>query len=174
MPEIKMRSLPLKKKGECFVGFASAKRFRFNSTYYTLPTVKENRFRLYHILLNLCEHWEGGKGWKKRPGEQKFFFLPFFAVLTKNLPSLRGSRELLHTGAQGIDRPCWPQPPVLRICRTSLGCRKRRWERSERPRGIPRRWGNYLASPRVRAGSLGLLGGSRGKLAGLRARSVQE
>lgn len=66
------------------MSFASAKRFRFNSTYYTLPTVKENRFRLYHILLNLCEHWEGGKGWKNDL-ESKNFFPSFFCCSDKKL-----------------------------------------------------------------------------------------
>lgn len=53
------------------MGLASAKGFRFNSTDTTLPTVKENRFQLYHILLDLCERWEKDEGEKITCKEKK-------------------------------------------------------------------------------------------------------
>lgn len=121
------------------MGLASAKGFRFNSTDTTLPTVKENRFQLYHILLDLCEHWEKDEGEKitcKAKQKKKNFFFALFCCPGHEPAKFERLQEL-GTGTG-------------RSCHTSLGT------------------GRSLGWPWVPAGSLGLLG-RIGKLTRLRA-----
>lgn len=76
---------------------ASAKGFRFNSTDTTLPTVKENRFQLYHILLDLCEHWEKDEGEKITWKAKKKFFFTLFCCSAHEPAKSERLQELSHS-----------------------------------------------------------------------------